>query len=68
MLPQLEALLRASPKVIAFQVLDSDVLAEGYFLYKIRCVLGPLQLTLPGIGASVRAAKERGFNVYWDFR
>jgi hypothetical protein len=39
MLPQLEALLQASPKVMAFQVLDSDAIDEDNFLLKIRCVL-----------------------------
>ena len=39
MLPQLEALLRASLKVVSFQVIDSDPLDEGNFLFKIRCEL-----------------------------
>ena len=36
MLPQLEALLHASPKVTSFQVIDSDAINEENFLLKIR--------------------------------
>lgn len=39
MLPQLEAILRASPKVTSFQIIDNDPLDEGNFLFKIRCQL-----------------------------
>ena len=39
MLPQLEALLQASPKVASFQVVDSDAIDEDNFLLKIRCEL-----------------------------
>jgi hypothetical protein len=39
MLPQLEALLQASPKVTSFQVLDSDAIDEDNFLLKTRCEL-----------------------------
>lgn len=36
MLPQLEAILQASPKVVSFQVIDNDPVDEGNFLFKIR--------------------------------
>jgi hypothetical protein len=39
MLPLLEALLRASPKVLAFHVIDNDPVDEGNCLFKIRCEL-----------------------------
>ena len=39
MLPLLEALLRASPKVLAFHVIDNDPVDQGNFLCKIRCEL-----------------------------
>ena len=39
MLPQLEALLRASPHIVAFHVIDNDPLDEKNFLFKIRCEL-----------------------------
>ena len=39
MLPRLEALLQASPKITLFQVIDSDAIDEENFLLKIRCEL-----------------------------
>jgi Family of unknown function (DUF6516) len=39
MLPRLEALLQASPKVVSFRVIDSDAIDEENFLLKIRCEL-----------------------------
>ena len=39
MLPLLEALLRASPKVKSFQIVDADPIDQGNFLFKIRCEL-----------------------------
>ena len=39
MLPRLEALLRASPKVVSLQVIDNDPVDEDNFLFKIRCEL-----------------------------
>ncbi|MBI3249339.1 MAG: hypothetical protein HYZ50_22795 [Deltaproteobacteria bacterium] len=39
MLPQLEALLRASAKVVSFQVLDNDPFEGDQLLFKIRCKL-----------------------------
>ncbi len=39
MLPQLEALLRASPKVASFHVVDNDPIDEANFLFKLRCEL-----------------------------
>jgi hypothetical protein len=39
MLPQLAALLQASPKVASFQIIDSDAIDEENFFLKIRCEL-----------------------------
>lgn len=39
MLPLLEDLLRTSPKVTSFEIVDSDPLDEANFLFKIRCEL-----------------------------
>ncbi len=39
MLSQLEAILRASVKVVSFQVLDNDPLQRNQLLFKIRCKL-----------------------------
>ena len=39
MLPQLEAVLRASPKVKTFQIIDNDPIDGSNFLFKIRCEL-----------------------------
>jgi hypothetical protein len=39
MLPRLEALLGASPKVTSVQVIDHDAVDEGNLLLKIRCEL-----------------------------
>jgi hypothetical protein len=57
MLPQLEALLHASPKVVSFQVLDNDPIDEANFLFKIRCELTSgrgLQIRLHAIAGHVR--------------
>jgi len=51
MLPQLEALLRASPKVASFDVVDNDPIDEANFLFKLRCELTSghtLQIRLHG--------------------
>jgi hypothetical protein len=37
MLPQLEAILRASPKIISFRIIDNDPIDERNFFFKIRC-------------------------------
>jgi len=39
MLPRLEAILLASPKVVSFQIMDNDPVDEENFLFKIRCEL-----------------------------
>jgi hypothetical protein len=39
MLPLLEALLHASPKVTSFHIIDRDAIDEENFLLKIRCEL-----------------------------
>ena len=39
MLPQLEAILRASPKIRSFRIIDNDPIDERNFLFKIRCEL-----------------------------
>jgi hypothetical protein len=39
MLPRLEALLRASPQIASFYVIDNDAIDEENFLLKIRCEL-----------------------------
>jgi hypothetical protein len=39
MLPQLEAILRASAKVITIDVLDNDPIDADNFLFKLRCQL-----------------------------
>ena len=57
MLPQLEALLHASPKVVSFQVLDNDPIDEANFLFKIRCELTSgrvLQIRLHAMAGHVR--------------
>jgi hypothetical protein len=57
MLPQLEALLEASPKVVAFRVLDNDPIDEANFLFKIRCELtsgASLQIRLHATSGLVR--------------
>ncbi len=37
MLPQLEAILHASVKVVSFEILDDDPLGRHQLLFKIRC-------------------------------
>jgi hypothetical protein len=57
MLPLLEAILRASPKVKTFQVLDNDPIDAANFLFKIRCELisgQTLQVRLRAIGGNLR--------------
>jgi hypothetical protein len=57
MLPQLEALLRASPKVASFRVLDNDPIDDANFLFKIRCELTSgtsLQIRLQATSGLVR--------------
>jgi hypothetical protein len=57
MLPQLEALLRASPKVASFHVVDNDPIDEANFLFKLRCELisgHTLQIRLHGVAGHVR--------------
>jgi len=39
MLPLLEALLHASPKVMSFHIIDRDAIDEENFLLKILCDL-----------------------------
>jgi len=57
MLPRLEALLQASPKVKSFQVIDNDPLDEGNFLFKIRCELTSgqtFQIRLRAVAGNIR--------------
>jgi hypothetical protein len=57
MLPLLEALLRTSPKVKSFHIIDSDPLDAENFLFKIRCELisgQTLQIRLRGVSGSIR--------------
>ena len=57
MLPLLEAILRASPKIKTFQIIDNDPVDAGNFLFKIRCELisgQVLQVRLRAIGGSLR--------------
>jgi hypothetical protein len=57
MLPQLEALLRASPKVVSVQIVDHDFLDEENFLLKLRCELVSgrlLQIRLRMVGRALR--------------
>ncbi len=57
MLPQLEAVLRASPKVSAFEIIDNDPVDEANYLFKIRCELTPhtsLQIRLHAVAGDVR--------------
>lgn len=39
MLPQLEAILRASSKIRSFRIVDDDPIDERTFFFKIRCEL-----------------------------
>ena len=57
MLPLLEAVLRASPKVKSFEVLDNDPMDGANFLLKLRCELTSgqtLQIRLRGASGDVR--------------
>lgn len=57
MLPLLESLLRASPKVASFQVSDNDPVDESNFLFKIRCELisgRTFQIRLRAVAGQVR--------------
>ena len=57
MLPRLEALLRASPKVASFYIVDNDPIDEANFLFKLRCELRSghtLQIRLHGVAGYVR--------------
>ena len=57
MLPRLEALLQASPKVASFQVVDSDAIDEDNFLLKIRCELTSgctFQIRLRAVASHIR--------------
>src|SRR5712691_11013270 len=57
MLPPLEALLLASPKVASFQVVDSDAIDEDIFLLKICCELTSgctYQIRLRAIAGHIR--------------
>ncbi len=57
MLPLLEAILRASPKVKTFQVIDNDPIDGSNFLFKIRCDLTSgqtLQVRLRSTGGYLR--------------
>jgi hypothetical protein len=57
LLPQLEALLQASPRVSGYQIVDNDPIDERNFLFKIRCELTSgqsLQIRLRGIDGYVR--------------
>lgn len=57
MLPQLEALLRASTKVAAFHVVDNDPIDETNFLFKVRCELTSghvLQIRLHAVAGHLR--------------
>jgi len=57
MLPRLEALLQAFPKVNSFQIIDNDPIDEGNFLLKIRCELTSgqtLQIRLRAVAGNLR--------------
>jgi hypothetical protein len=57
MLPRLEALLQASSKVKSWQIIDSDPIDEGNFLFKIRCELASgqtLQIRLRAVAGNIR--------------
>ena len=57
MLPQLEAILHASPKVISFQIIDNDPVDANEFLFKIRCELTSghvLQIRLRAVAGHLR--------------
>ena len=57
MLPQLEALLHAAPKVVSFQILDNDPIDEANFLFNIRGELTSgrsLQIRLHAVASHLR--------------
>lgn len=57
MLPRLEALLQASPRVTSFLIIDNDPVDEGNFLFKIRCELvsgQTLQIRLRAVAHHLR--------------
>ncbi len=57
MLPLLEALLKASPKVKSFQIIDSDPIDDGNFLLKVRCELTSgqtFQIRLRAVAGHIR--------------
>jgi hypothetical protein len=57
MLPQLEALLQASPAVLSFHVIDNDPIDGANFLFKLRCELRSgrsLQIRLHAVSGNLR--------------
>jgi hypothetical protein len=57
MIPQLEAILRASPKISSFHIVDNDPIDGSNFLFKIRCELTSghtLQIRLRSVADSLR--------------
>lgn len=72
MLPQLEAILRASAKIVSFQVIDNDPLDERSFLFKIRCELvsgHTLQIRVRSVAGSLRYSYQEYSDVpvqRWD--
>jgi len=57
MLPQLEAILQTSPKVISFQIIDNDPIDGDNFLFKLRCALTSghsLQIRLRAVAGAIR--------------
>ena len=57
MLPQLEVLLRASAKIVSFQILNNDPLDETHFLFTIRCELTSghtLQIRIRSVAGMLR--------------
>lgn len=61
MLPPLEALLHASPKVTSFHIIDSDAIDAENFLLKIRCELTSgrtFQIRLRAVASHIRYAYQ----------
>jgi hypothetical protein len=57
MLPQLEALLQASPAVLSFDLVDNDPIDDANFLFKLRCALRSgrtLQIRLHAVAGQLR--------------
>ena len=57
MLPQLEALLRASAAVLSFDLVDNDPIDDANFLFKLRCELRSghtLQVRLHAVAGQLR--------------